>query len=87
MKQFSFWVFLFSICLALPLKAQNDLSFENDSIQEEIIGLIPESLDSDIDSLLRSWHVQYFTKKKKRIGALHAWHGRFLFSHYRKGFG
>ena len=48
MKQFSFWVFLFSICLALPLKAQNDLSFENDSIQEEIIGLIPESLDSDM---------------------------------------
>lgn len=64
MKQFSFWVFLFSICLALPLKTQNDLSFENDSIQEEIIGLIPESLDSDIDSLLRSWHVQYFTKRK-----------------------
>lgn len=64
MKQFSFWVFLFSICLALPLKAQNDLSFENYSIQEEIIGLIPESLDSDIDSLLRSWHVQYFTKKE-----------------------
>ena len=64
MKQFSFWVFLFSICLALPLKAQNDLSFENDSIQEEIIGLIPESLDSDIDRLLRSWHVQYFTKKE-----------------------
>lgn len=64
MKQFSFWVFLFSICLALPLKAQNDLSFENDSIQEEIIGLIPESLDSDIDSLLRSWHVQYLPKRK-----------------------
>ena len=32
-----------------------------DSIVEEIVGIIPESLDSDIDSLLHSWHVQYFT--------------------------
>lgn len=34
-----------------------------DSIVEEIVGIIPESLDSDIDSLLHSWHVQYFTKR------------------------
>lgn len=35
-----------------------------DSILEEIVGIIPESLDSDIDSLLHSWHVQYFTKRE-----------------------
>ena len=34
-----------------------------DSVVEEVVGVIPESLDADIDSLLRSWHVQYFTKK------------------------
>lgn len=33
-----------------------------DSIVAEV-GLIPESLDADIDSLLRTWHVQYFSKK------------------------
>ncbi len=27
------------------------------------IGLIPESLDMDVDSLLRTWHVGYFTSK------------------------
>lgn len=66
MKQFLFLAFSLSIsiCLALPLKAQNNLRVDNDSIKKEIIGLIPESLDSDIDSLLRSWHVQYFTKKE-----------------------
>ena len=25
------------------------------------VGLIPESLDADVDSLLHSWHVQYFS--------------------------
>lgn len=35
-----------------------------DSVVEEIVGIIPESLDSDIDSLLHSWHVQYFTKRE-----------------------
>lgn len=28
----------------------------------EVVGLVPESLDADVDSLLRSWHVQYFSK-------------------------
>jgi membrane-bound lytic murein transglycosylase D len=28
----------------------------------EDIGLIPESLDANVDSLLRTWHVQYFSK-------------------------
>lgn len=35
---------------------------ETDSIAAEV-GVIPESLDADIDSLLRTWHVQYFAKK------------------------
>lgn len=26
------------------------------------VGLLPESLDANVDSLLRSWHVQYFAK-------------------------
>lgn len=33
-----------------------------DSI-EALVGVIPESLDSNIDSLLHSWHVRYFSKK------------------------
>lgn len=33
-----------------------------DSLTAEI-GLIPESLDADVDSLLRTWHVQYFSKR------------------------
>lgn len=32
-----------------------------DSIALEV-GLIPESLDANVDSLLRTWHVQYFSK-------------------------
>ena len=61
------------VCLAygaMPICGQ-ELEQENpsstlpaDSIVEEIVGIIPESLDSDIDSLLHSWHVQYFTKRE-----------------------
>ncbi len=28
----------------------------------DVVGLIPESLDANVDSLLHSWHVQYFSK-------------------------
>lgn len=38
-------------------------SLSTDSIAERI-GLIPESLDANVDSLLHSWHVQYFTQKE-----------------------
>ena len=31
---------------------------------ESEVGLIPESLDANVDSLLRTWHVQYFSKKE-----------------------
>ena len=38
---------------------------ERDSLSaiEEEVGLIPESLDANVDSLLHSWHVRYFSKK------------------------
>ena len=29
---------------------------------QDVVGLIPESLDANVDSLLHSWHVQYFSK-------------------------
>jgi membrane-bound lytic murein transglycosylase D len=35
----------------------------DDSLSAEI-GLIPESLNANVDSLLRSWHVQYFSKRE-----------------------
>ncbi|MDH6358798.1 lytic transglycosylase domain-containing protein [Parabacteroides sp. PF5-9] len=37
------------------------LSEDSDITAE--IGLIPESLDANVDSLLHSWHVQYFSKR------------------------
>lgn len=42
---------------------EEDTTFPPDSVVEAEVGLIPESLDADVDSLLRSWHVQYFTKR------------------------
>ena len=33
-----------------------------DTLADEI-GLIPESLDANVDSLLHSWHVSYFSKR------------------------
>lgn len=38
----------------------SDLSADSLSVD---VGPIPESMDADVDSLLRSWHVQYFSKK------------------------
>jgi len=35
-----------------------------DSILQEV-GLIPESLDMNVDSLLKTWHVQYFTRREE----------------------
>lgn len=42
---------------------EEDTTLPPDSIVEAEVSLIPESLDADVDSLLRSWHVQYFTKR------------------------
>ena len=57
------------ICLGnliQTLQADEIKPEEKDSIKilEEEIGLIPESLDANVDSLLHSWHVQYFTKQE-----------------------
>lgn len=56
-------------CLLTPFVHAQTLDDEQqysampaDSITSDV-GLIPESLDADVDSLLRTWHVQYFAKK------------------------
>lgn len=56
------------LALCLSLYGQNEVVTEpqysvlsNDSLSLDV-GLIPESMDANVDSLLRSWHVQYFTK-------------------------
>jgi membrane-bound lytic murein transglycosylase D len=40
---------------------QNYSVLSADTLSEDI-GMIPESLDADVDSLLQSWHVKYFSK-------------------------
>lgn len=37
-------------------------TLSTDSLSD-VVGLIPESLDANVDSLLHSWHVQYFSKR------------------------
>ncbi|MDR1644738.1 MAG: LysM peptidoglycan-binding domain-containing protein [Tannerellaceae bacterium] len=44
----------------LPQESQGEV-LPKDTLWEDI-GLIPESLDANVDSLLRTWHVQYFSK-------------------------
>lgn len=54
---------LISFCfLSVCLQAQE--VEECDSLVAEV-GLMPESLDANIDSLLHSWHVQYFSKREE----------------------
>ena len=66
-------LFLFSLfCLITFVNAQEEVvpdelqysELSTDSIAAEV-GFIPESLDANVDSLLRSWHVQYFAKKEE----------------------
>ncbi|MDR1161342.1 MAG: lytic transglycosylase domain-containing protein, partial [Tannerellaceae bacterium] len=40
---------------------QNAYSVLSTDALAEAIGIIPESLDANVDSLLQSWHVQYFS--------------------------
>ena len=49
---------LWIVWIGLPSQAQETISL--DSLESEV-GLIPESLDANIDSLFHSWHVQYFS--------------------------
>lgn len=52
-------------CLVSLVYAQEETRIEEkdtlNSLESEV-GLIPESLDANVDSLLRTWHVQYFSK-------------------------
>lgn len=68
MKKYLLTLFCFS-CLLSVVHAQDKISKDDDGSSLPIdsleIGLIPESLDADIDSLLRSWHVQYFSKREE----------------------
>ncbi|MDR0431437.1 MAG: LysM peptidoglycan-binding domain-containing protein [Tannerellaceae bacterium] len=67
MNKYLFLLLCFtSFCL--PVNAQDENKekqiysvLSDDSLSLDI-GLIPESLDADVDSLLQSWHVKYFSK-------------------------
>ena len=55
-------------CLMQVSRAQDPIfgepqhsTLSADSLSD-VVGLIPESLDANVDSLLHSWHVQYFSK-------------------------
>ncbi|WP_099463690.1 MULTISPECIES: lytic transglycosylase domain-containing protein [Parabacteroides] len=68
MKTYLLTALLCSVCAFGPVNAQTQTDGEQkysalsaDSIAEEV-GLIPESLDANVDSLFRTWHVQYFSK-------------------------
>jgi FOG: LysM repeat len=60
---------IIGLILSLSLVAAQETEMTGDEAysvlsQEELIeevGYIPESLDADVDSLLHSWHVRYFT--------------------------
>ncbi len=47
---------LLSLLFAAPGFAQETMEKETET------ELLPESLDANVDSLLHSWHVQYFTQ-------------------------
>lgn len=63
-----FLVSLCTLCACATLNAQEGIideqqySILSDDSLFTHIGLIPESLDADVDSLLHTWHVQYFSK-------------------------
>jgi membrane-bound lytic murein transglycosylase D len=68
MKKYYATVLLSLACFFLPSPGRGEVTAEesNDSVLPkdtlwDEIGLIPESLDANVDSLLRTWHVQYFS--------------------------
>lgn len=69
MRRYKLTLFLI-VWFATLLSAQdeqgeNDYSIlSSDSLSSDV-GLIPESLDADVDSLLKTWHVKYFTKRNE----------------------
>ncbi len=67
MKHIFFFCILLTLFHVQSLLAQepntDGQTLANDSIDDEL-GAIPESFDSNVDSLMHTWHVQYFTKKE-----------------------
>ncbi|MDR1343904.1 MAG: LysM peptidoglycan-binding domain-containing protein [Tannerellaceae bacterium] len=69
MKKYHITVLLCLICFFSPAKNREEITEEEqtrmvsprDTVLDDI-GLIPESLDANVDSLLHTWHVQYFSK-------------------------
>lgn len=57
----TFFLTLFCFCFLSSLAWAQEEQPTDSLVQE--VGLIPESLDANIDSLLHSWHVQYFAKR------------------------
>lgn len=59
---------LFCLCCLISwVDAQDEMIIEEKDtlgLIEAEVGLIPESLDANVDSLLRTWHVQYFSKRE-----------------------
>ncbi|MEG1749924.1 MAG: transglycosylase SLT domain-containing protein [Tannerellaceae bacterium] len=53
------WIVLLCLCLCSVVSAQSE---EGEVSLVDEVGLMPESLDADVDSLLHTWHVQYFSK-------------------------
>lgn len=61
---------LFLITFVTMAFAQEEQAVDNYSVLSSDtlssdVGLIPESLDADVDSLLKTWHVRYFTKRNE----------------------
>ncbi|WP_106832282.1 lytic transglycosylase domain-containing protein [Parabacteroides pacaensis] len=65
-RRYTFLLILWVIALATSFGQEEsliaDTTVVSDSILIHEVGLIPESLDANIDSLLHTWHVKYFTK-------------------------
>lgn len=70
MRRYTLLFILSAIAFAASFAQEEAMSTDTtlsaaDSLIIEEVGLIPESLDANIDSLLGSWHVKYFTKRNE----------------------
>lgn len=62
-KQLIFFVILFII--SLESFGQSITQNNDDSMSSDTLDIMPESMEADIDSLLNSFHGQYFTRKNE----------------------
>jgi membrane-bound lytic murein transglycosylase D len=63
---------LFALCLASAVSAQEEIIVQEEIYSElssdsiyATIGMIPEVMDENVEKLLQSWHVQYFSQTEK----------------------